>query len=135
MIRLSVHPQCPFLYCVDDTVVFPLNNTFSVHTTDQASCVEVATVRDIVLYWALNIANSAQTFTSCCSFPMITDGSNTGLLASCLQTNSGNRCTQWLSVLCQYCWNQSCHFSTSEIYMDAFSVFVAWLNLNFGFRC
>ena len=74
MIRLSVHPQCPFLYCVDDTVVFPLNNTFSVHTTDQASCVEVATVRDIVLYWALNIANSAQTFTSCCSFPMIMMG-------------------------------------------------------------
>ena len=24
---LTVHPQCPFDYCVDDTVVFPLNNT------------------------------------------------------------------------------------------------------------
>ena len=47
---------------------------------------------------------------------MITDGSSTGLFASCLQPNSGNRYTQWLSVLYQCCWNQLCHFSTSEIY-------------------
>ena len=41
-----------------------LFNTFSVITTDQASCVEVATVRDRVWTWALHITNSAQKVTS-----------------------------------------------------------------------
>ena len=38
--ELILHPQCPFDYCVNDTVTFPLNNTDSVLTTDQVSCVE-----------------------------------------------------------------------------------------------
>ena len=68
---------------------------------------------------------------SCACHPSCSDGSSTGLLALCLQTNSGNRNTQWLSVLCQHCWSQSPHLSTSRIYCH-FSVFLALLNLDFG---
>ena len=69
---------------------------------------------------------------SCLAHPFCTDGSSVGFLSPSLQTDSGNRNTQWFSVLCQYCWRQPYHLSTCEIYTDAFSVFIAWLNLDFG---
>ena len=68
---------------------------------------------------------------SCFAHPFCTDGNSAGLLAPSLQTDSGNRNTQWPSVLCQYCWSQSYHFLPVES-TDALSVFIAWINLDFG---
>ena len=68
---------------------------------------------------------------SCLARSFCSNGSSTGLVASCVQIDSGNRNTQWLSVICQHYWSQSYHLSTSEIYR-CFHIFIAWLNLHFG---
>ena len=60
--------------------------------------------------------------------PFRSDGSSTGLLASCLQTNSGNRNTQWTSVLANLVEVNR----TSFLPVEFTSIFIAWLNLDFG---
>ena len=92
--ELILHPHCPFDYCVNDVKIFPLNNTD----------LQCAHNRTGLLCGQCNIDYSQVL------------GSSTGILAPFLQTDSGNRNTQWPSVLCQYCWNQSHHISTSKIY-------------------
>ena len=71
---------------------------------------------------------------SCLTHPFRSDGSSTGLLALCLQTDSNNWNTQWPGDLCQYCWSQSYHLlSVESININSLlSVFIAWLNLDFG---
>ena len=77
---LTVHPYCPFDYCVNGKVVFPLNNTdiqcaynrsgllCGACNNNQCNCSGACnSTRYIVWYWALRIANSAQTPISCCS--------------------------------------------------------------------
>ena len=68
---------------------------------------------------------------SCLAHPFCTDGSGTGLLAPCLQTDSGNRNTQWPSVLCQHIGPNRTMFLPLES-TNPFSIFIAWLNLDFG---
>ena len=112
---LILHPQCPFDYCVNHTVVFPLNSTD----------MQCAYNRSRLLCGACKKGYSLMLGTSHCRqctnshlvllIAFCSDGSSTGLLAVCLQTDSGNRNTQWPSVLCQYCWSQSYHLSTSGI--------------------
>ena len=53
---------------------------------------------------------------SCLAHSFCSDGSSIVFFAPCLQTDSGSGNTQWPSVLCQYCWSQSCHLSTGRIY-------------------
>ena len=72
---------------------------------------------------------------ACITHSFHTDGSSIGILAVRLQTDSGNRNTQWPGVLCQYCWGQSYDLSTSGIYFNInslLSIFIAWLNLDLG---
>ena len=63
--------------------------------------------------------------------PFHSDESSTGLLASCLQTNSGNRNTQWTSVLANLVEVNRTSFLPVES-TNPFSIFIAWLNLDFG---
>ena len=58
---------------------------------------------------------------SCVAHTFRSDGNSTGLFTPCLQlqTDSGNRNNQWLSVL-------------PVEYTSPLSVFFAWLNLDFG---
>ena len=63
--------------------------------------------------------------------PFRSDGSSTGLLAPHLQTNSGNRNTQWTSVLANLVEVNCTSFLPVES-TNPFSIFIAWLNLDFG---
>ena len=73
-----------------------------------------------------------QQLSSCLADHFCSDGSSTDLLAPCLQTDSGNRNTQWLGVLCQYIVGAHCTIFLPGESTDVFSVFIAWLNLDFG---
>ena len=68
--ELILHPHCPLDYCVNHTVVFPLNNT-DVQCTYNRSGLLCGTCNNrgyIVWYWALLTANSVQTSISCYLF-------------------------------------------------------------------
>ena len=104
--ELILHPHCPFDYCVNDAKVFPLNN----------ADVQCAYNRSGFLCGRCKEGYSLVLGTHQCRKCTNTHPSCSDFLASCLQTDSGNRNTQWSSVLCQYCWSQPYHVSTSRIY-------------------
>ena len=53
---LTVHPYCPFDYCANGRVVFPLNNTdIQCATTDPASCVELAKMNNVMIVWLATV--------------------------------------------------------------------------------
>ena len=102
--ELILHPHCPFHYCINYTVVFPLNNTDVQcdHNRSGLLCGRCKEGHSLVL--------GTSECRKCTNIYLILlirpDGSSTGLFASCLQTDSGNRNTQWPSVLCQHHWSQ-----------------------------
>ena len=98
---LTVHPYCPFDYCVNNKVIFPLNNMDMqcAHNRSGPLCGACSTKQ----------CNNSQTCNST-GMSLVLGSSH------CLQTDSCNRNTQWPGVLCQYCWSQSHHVSTSGIY-------------------
>ena len=66
--ELILHPNCPFDYCVNDTVLNFLSTITNIQLiTDKDSCVELARVA-IVWYWVVLYINSAPTIILPCSF-------------------------------------------------------------------
>ena len=116
--QLILHPLCPFDYCINnDKVVFPLNNTDKQCSYNRSgflcgSCKE----NESLVLGTSKCKQCTNSYIPCFAYSICSDGSSTGLLAPCLQTDRGNRNTQWLGVLCQYRWTQSYHLSTSRIY-------------------
>ena len=115
--KLILHPRCPYSYCVNDNVSFPLNE----------SDIQCANNRSGLLCGACKEGYSLVLGTSQCwnctnnyhlalVIPFAVMGVALVFLLFCLQTDSGNRNTQWPCVLCQYCWTKSYHLSTSGIY-------------------
>ena len=62
------------------------------------------------IWYLVSVQSLYQHIYSCLCHPVCSDGSSTGLLPVCLQTDSGNRNSQWASV---HIWSQSQHLSTS----------------------
>ena len=107
--KLILHPLCPFDYCVNDRVIFPLNNTD----------IQCAYNRSGLLCGRCKEGYSLVLSTSHCRkctnyyfVLLITIWSSTCFFPPCLQTDSGNRNAQWPSLLRQHCWCQSYHLST-----------------------
>ena len=112
---LTVHPHCPLDYCVNGTVVFPLNNT-DIQCANNRSGLLCGACNSRGISLVLGIYFSLQTMhkqPSSLTDSFCADGSSTGLPAPSLQADSGNRNTQRPSVLCQYCRSQSCIVSAS----------------------
>ena len=118
-----LHPRCPFDYCVNDEVAISLNNTD----------IQCAYYRSGLLCGACKEGYSLVLGTSHCKqctnshlallIPFAVMGVALVFFAPCLQTDSGHRNTQWLSVLCQYRWSQSYNLSTSRIHCCFLNVY------------
>ena len=88
---LVLHPNCPFQYCVNDTVVFPLNNTDVQCAFNRSGllCGHCKRGYSLVLGILLNAkCVYQQPSTVAYSFWPDQWEYSTGLLASCLQTDS-----------------------------------------------
>ena len=122
--ELILHPYCPFDFCANNAKVFPLNNT-DVQCTYNRSGFLWGRCKE-----GYGLVVGTHQCRKCTNFHLFfvahlfcTDGSITSLLAPCLQIDSGNRNTQWPDILCQYCWSQSYHFFTGEIYWCFISLY------------
>ena len=120
--ELILHPHCPFYYCVNQRVVFPLNNTDLQCAYNRSGLLCRCCQAGYSLVLGVISTHDVRRHLSLLAHPFCSDGSSTGVLAPCLQTDSGNRNTQWPSALSQYHWCQSYHLSTSEIYQCVFSL-------------
>ena len=118
---LTVYPHCPFDYCTNDTVNFTIDKL----NLDK----QCANNRSGFLYGKCKKGYNMVLGTFQCRpkeqctnkylallIPFALMGVTLVFLVFCLQTDSGNRNTQWLIVLCQYCWSQPYYLSTTRIY-------------------
>ena len=114
---LILHPYCPFDYCVSHPVIFPPNNTD----------VQCAYYRSGLLCGACKNGYSLVLGTSQCKqctnnhlallILFVAMGiALVSVLLICKLTVATGTLSGLVFYICQYCWNQSCHFSTSEIY-------------------
>ena len=131
---LTVHPYCPFawLYTVPMMKWSFLSTiqTFNVHRTGQASCVELA--RIIVWCWALLIANSAQTSICCCMLILFTliGVALVFLLLVCKLTVATGTPSDLVFYANIVGANHNIVLPVKSA--DVLSIFIAWLNLDFG---
>ena len=99
--------------CVNHTVVFPLNNT-DVQCTYNKSGLLCGTCNNRGYSLVLGSSHCKREATNIhllLLIPFALVGvSLVFLLLVCKLHDSGNRNTQWPSVLCQYCWNLLYHF-------------------------
>ena len=116
--KLILHPLCPYNYCVNYEVVFPLNESDMQCAYNRSGLLRGACKEaySLVATGHISMLEMYQELPSCLAHSFCSDGNSTGFLTPCLQFDSGNRNTQWASVLCQYCWSQSYNLSTNGIY-------------------
>ena len=118
-VGLILHPLCPYNYCVNHEVTFPLkdSNKQCMYSRSGIWCGACKGY----MYRHISTLKVYQQLPSC-SF-LCSDGNSPDCLAPSLQIDSGNmQDAQWPIVLCQYCWSQSYHLSTSRIYWCFFSL-------------
>ena len=122
---LILNPLCTVSQAVNFS---PTTRTCSVHTTGQATCVELERrLQSSTRHFSLQEVHQKPSCLIPCSY-----ASSISVFALCVESDSGNRNNQWSSILCQYCltYNRTIFLPVEST--DAFSVFIAWLNLDLG---
>ena len=107
--ELSLHPHCPFDYCVSHTVIISLYNEYAY----ERSCLLCGACKNgysLVLGTSQCKPCTNSHLTLLIPFAVIGVALVFLLLVSKL---TDNRNSQWPSVLCQHCWSQLHHLSTS----------------------
>ena len=128
---LILHPQCPFDYCVNDTVVFPLNNTDIQCAYDRSGLLCGACKRGYSLVLGSSICKQCTNNYLALLVPFAVMGvALVLLLLVCKLTVA----TGTLSGLLLYAniigVNRTIFLPVEST--NAFTFFIAWLNLDFG---
>ena len=129
--ELILHPQCPFDYCVNDTVVFPLNNTDSQCANNRSGLLCGKCKESYSLVLGSSHCKKCTNSHLVLLIPFAVMGvALVFLLLVCKLTVA----TGMLSGLVFYSnivgVNRNIFLPVEST--DAFSVFIAWLNLDFG---
>ena len=129
--ELILHPHCPFDYCVNDTVVFPLNNTDIQCAYDRSGLLCGACKRGYSLVLGSSICKQCTNNYLALLVPFAVMGvALVILLLVCKLTVA----TGTLSGLVLYAniigVNRTIFLPVEST--DAFALFIAWLNLDFG---
>ena len=129
--ELILHPQCPFGYCVDDTVVFPLNNTDIQCANNRSGLLCGACKESYSLILGSSHCKQCTNSHLVLLIPFALMGvALVFLLLVCKLTVA----TGTLSGLIFYAnivgVNRTIFLPVKST--DAFSMFIAWLNLDFG---
>ena len=97
--ELILRPRCPFDYCVNTKVIFPLNNTDIQCANNRSGLLFGACKKGFCL--VLGTSRCKQCANSYLALPIpfaVMGIALPGVFALCLQTDSGNRNTGWLGI-------------------------------------